>query len=84
LLNRTTFFGLGYAIPRFTNNLKKLLSCETVRAFYLNTFLPEGTTVPTFADDTAIIAVGSNVVDATQKLKKISRRNKHLDPTMTN
>ena len=31
---------------------------------------PEGTTVATFADDTAIMAVGGDVVDATEKLQR--------------
>jgi hypothetical protein len=31
---------------------------------------PEGTTAPTFADDTAIMAVGGDVEDATNKLQR--------------
>jgi len=33
---------------------------------------PEGTTVATFADDTAIMAVGDDVEEATEKLQRVA------------
>ena len=42
----------------------------TLLAFYLNVFLSEGTTLATFADNTATMAVGGDVVNTAEKLQR--------------